>query len=131
VATVTAVLWKIGPLSEATIGHVGLYSTVNKWGLPVRDGNRTGLNDYVLNEVGGIPHGCGGLPRQACSQAAGEPRSQSSLDQHSPDLHESDKKFCEPDVTPKALGSGEPQLGNRCNMFVTAIALISGCSRPA
>jgi hypothetical protein len=55
VATVTAVLWKIGPLSEATIGHVGLYPTVNKWGLPVRDGNRTGLNDYVLNEVGGIP----------------------------------------------------------------------------
>jgi hypothetical protein len=55
VATVTAVLWKIGPLSEATIGHVGLYPTVDKWGLPVRDGNRSGLNDYVLNEVGGIP----------------------------------------------------------------------------
>ena len=54
VATVEAVLWKIGPLSEATIGHVGLYPSVNKWGVPVRDGNRTGLNDYVLNEVGGI-----------------------------------------------------------------------------
>ena len=55
VATVAAVLWKIGPLSEATIGHVGLYPTVNKWGLPIRDGNRTGLNDYVLNEAVGIP----------------------------------------------------------------------------
>jgi len=55
VATVAAVLWKIGPLSEATIGHVGLYPTVNKWGLPIRDGNRSGLNDYVLNEAGGIP----------------------------------------------------------------------------
>jgi len=55
VATVTAVLWKIGPISEATIGHVGLYPTVNKWGLPIRDGNRSGLNDYVTNEVGGIP----------------------------------------------------------------------------
>ena len=55
VATVTGVLWKIGPLSEATIGHVGLYPTVNKWGLPIRDGNRSGLNDYVLNEAGGIP----------------------------------------------------------------------------
>ena len=55
VATVTGVLWKIGPLSEATIGHVGLYPTVNKWGLPTRDGNRSGLNDYVLNEVGGVP----------------------------------------------------------------------------
>ena len=32
VATVAAVLWKIGPLSEATIGHVGPYSTVDKWG---------------------------------------------------------------------------------------------------
>jgi hypothetical protein len=55
VATVAAVLWKIGPLSEATIGHVGLYPTVNKWGLPIRDGNRSGLNDYVLNEAVGIP----------------------------------------------------------------------------
>jgi len=55
VATVAAVLWKIGPMSEATIGHVGLYPTVNKWGLPIRDGNRTGLNDYVTNEIGGIP----------------------------------------------------------------------------
>ena len=54
-ATVFAVLWKIGPISEATIGHVGLYPTVNKWGLPVRDGNRTGLNDFVLNEAVGIP----------------------------------------------------------------------------
>jgi hypothetical protein len=55
VATVAAVLWKIGPLSEATIGHVGLYPTVNKWGLPIRDGNRSGLNDYVTNEAIGIP----------------------------------------------------------------------------
>jgi hypothetical protein len=55
VATVFAVLWKIGPLSEATIGHVGLYPTVDKWGLPVREGNRSGLNDYVLNEAVGIP----------------------------------------------------------------------------
>ena len=55
VATVAAVLWKIGPLSEATIGHVGLYPTVDKWGLPIRDGNRTGLNDYVLNGAVGIP----------------------------------------------------------------------------
>jgi hypothetical protein len=55
VATVFAVLWRIGPLSEATIGHVGLYPTVDKWGLPVRDGNRTGLNDYVLNGAVGVP----------------------------------------------------------------------------
>jgi hypothetical protein len=55
VATVAAVLWKIGPVSEATIGHVGLYPTVNKWGLPIRDGNRSGLNDYVTNEAVGIP----------------------------------------------------------------------------
>ena len=55
VATVAAALWKIGPLSEATIGHVGLYPTVDKWGLPIRDGNRTGLNDYVLNGAVGIP----------------------------------------------------------------------------
>lgn len=55
VATVAAVLWKIGPLSEATIGHVGLYPTVNKWGVPIRDGNRTGINDYVLNGAAGVP----------------------------------------------------------------------------
>jgi hypothetical protein len=55
VATVFAVLWKIGPVSEATIGHVGLYPTVNKWGLPIRDGNRTGINDYVLNGAVGVP----------------------------------------------------------------------------
>ena len=55
VATVFAALWKIGPLSEATIGHVGLYPTVNKWGVPIRDGNRSGLNDYVANEAIGIP----------------------------------------------------------------------------
>ena len=54
-ATLAAALWKIGPLSEATIGHVGLYPTVDKWGLPIRDGNRTGLNDYVLNGAVGIP----------------------------------------------------------------------------
>jgi hypothetical protein len=32
IATVAAVLWKVGPISEATIGHVGPYSTVDKWG---------------------------------------------------------------------------------------------------
>jgi hypothetical protein len=55
VATAAAVLWKIGPISEATIGHVGLYPTVDKWGRPIREGNRTGLNDYVTNEALGIP----------------------------------------------------------------------------
>ena len=55
IATVAAVLWKVGPISEATIGHVGLYPTVNKWGVPIRDGNRSGLNDYVANEAIGIP----------------------------------------------------------------------------
>jgi hypothetical protein len=55
IATVFAALWKIGPLSEATIGHVGLYPTVDKWGLPVREGNRTGINDYVLNGAVGVP----------------------------------------------------------------------------
>ena len=52
-ATIDAVQWKLGPAGEATIGHVGLYPTLNKWGLPTRDGNDTGLNDLVMNEVGG------------------------------------------------------------------------------
>jgi hypothetical protein len=52
-ATIDAVQWKLGPVGEATIGHVGLYPTLNKWGLPTRDGNDTGLNDLVMNEVGG------------------------------------------------------------------------------
>jgi hypothetical protein len=46
-ATVDAVQWKLGPVSEATIGHVGL---------PTRyqgERNRTGLNDLVMNEAGG------------------------------------------------------------------------------
>jgi hypothetical protein len=55
VAEVAAVLWKIGPISEATIGHVGLYPSVNKYGLATRPGNRSGLDDYVMDAAGGIP----------------------------------------------------------------------------
>jgi hypothetical protein len=43
-----ALRWKIGPLSEATIGHVGLHTN------PRTDTNRTGLDDYVMNGVGGV-----------------------------------------------------------------------------
>ena len=54
--TVDAVQWKLGPLSEASIGHVGLPA---RWwdrdckalGIPCFP--RTGVNDLVLNEVGG------------------------------------------------------------------------------
>jgi hypothetical protein len=42
-----AVQWKIGPLSEATIGHVGLPTPEQGYR------NRTGMNDIVLNETGG------------------------------------------------------------------------------
>ena len=45
--TSDAVQWKLGPFSEATIGHVGL---------PTREQgfrNRTGMNDLVLNAAGG------------------------------------------------------------------------------
>ncbi len=46
--TVDAFNWKLGPVSEATIGHVGLHLD------PKTGTNRTGLNDYVTNEVGGV-----------------------------------------------------------------------------
>ncbi len=42
-----AVQWKLGPLSEATIGHVGLPTPRQG------DRDRTGANDLVLNETGG------------------------------------------------------------------------------
>jgi hypothetical protein len=54
--TVDAVQWKLGPLSEASIGHVGL---PGRWwdrdckALNIPCEPRTGLNDLVLNEVGG------------------------------------------------------------------------------
>ena len=55
-ATFDAVQWKLGPLSEASIGNVGLQ--VNWWDrecrqLKTRCDPRTGMNDLVLNEVGG------------------------------------------------------------------------------
>lgn len=56
VATVDAVLWKVGPLSESSIGNVGM--PVKVWDkdckqlhLPCVD--RTGMSDMVMNEVGG------------------------------------------------------------------------------
>jgi hypothetical protein len=54
--TVDAVQWKLGPLSEASIGHVGL--PAQWWDRDCKALNipcepRTGLNDLVLNEVGG------------------------------------------------------------------------------
>lgn len=48
-AAAYSVQWKLGPLSEVTIGHVGLHTD------PTYGTNRTGLNDYVLNSSGGIP----------------------------------------------------------------------------
>jgi hypothetical protein len=55
-ATVDAVLWKVGPLSESSIGNVGL--PVHWWDrdckaihIPCVD--RTGVSDMVMNEVGG------------------------------------------------------------------------------
>jgi hypothetical protein len=55
-ATVDAVLWKMGPLSESSIGNVGLPTKF--WDkdckalhLPCVD--RTGVSDMVMNEVGG------------------------------------------------------------------------------
>jgi hypothetical protein len=56
--TVDAVQWKLGPISEASIGNVGL--PAHWWErdckqLHARCEPRTGLNDLVLNEVGGIP----------------------------------------------------------------------------
>jgi hypothetical protein len=55
-AAVDAVLWKMGPLSESSIGNVGL--PVKWWDrdckaihIPCVD--RTGVSDMVMNEVGG------------------------------------------------------------------------------
>jgi hypothetical protein len=57
-ATLDAVQWKLGPVSEATIGHVGL--PAHWWNEPYYCNMfheychpRTGLNDLVMNEVGG------------------------------------------------------------------------------
>ncbi len=56
--TIDAVQWKLGPLSESSIGNVGL--PLHSWDrdckqLNIPCGNpRTGMNDLVLNEVGGI-----------------------------------------------------------------------------
>jgi len=55
--TFDAVQWKLGPLSEASIGHVGL--PAHWWEadckqLNIRCEPRTGMNDLVLNETGGL-----------------------------------------------------------------------------
>ena len=57
-ATLDAVQWKLGPVSEASIGHVGL--PAHWWDTPYYCNllhdychPRTGLNDLVTNEVGG------------------------------------------------------------------------------
>jgi hypothetical protein len=55
-ATVDAVLWKMGPLSESSIGNVGL--PVQWWNrdckaLHIPCVDRTGVSDMVMNEVGG------------------------------------------------------------------------------
>jgi hypothetical protein len=57
-ATLDAVQWKLGPVSEASIGHVGL--PAHWWTTPYYCNllheychPRTGLDDLVLNEVGG------------------------------------------------------------------------------
>jgi len=55
-AAVDAVLWKMGPLSESSIGNVGL--PVQWWdrdckALHIRCVARTGVSDMVMNEVGG------------------------------------------------------------------------------
>lgn len=57
-AAIDAVQWKLGPVSEASIGHVGL--PPHWWDTPYFCNlthtychPRTGLNDLVLNEVGG------------------------------------------------------------------------------
>ena len=55
--TFDAVQWKLGPLSEASIGHVGL--PAHSWEQNCKQLNipcepRTGLNDLVLNETGGM-----------------------------------------------------------------------------
>ena len=55
-AAVDAVLWKMGPLSESSIGNVGL--PVQWWdrdckALHIPCVARTGVSDMVMNEVGG------------------------------------------------------------------------------
>jgi hypothetical protein len=55
--TLDAVQWKLGPVSEASIGHVGL--PAHWWNRDCKALNipcvpRTGINDLVLNETGGI-----------------------------------------------------------------------------
>jgi hypothetical protein len=55
--TFDAVQWKLGPLSEASIGNVGL--PAHWWDRDCKQLNipcepRTGLNDLVLNETGGM-----------------------------------------------------------------------------
>ena len=55
-ATVDAVLWKVGPLSESSIGNVGL--PVHWWdrdckAIHIPCVKRTGVSDMVMNEVGG------------------------------------------------------------------------------
>jgi len=55
-AAVDAVLWKVGPLSESSIGNVGL--PVQRWdrdckALHIPCVKRTGVSDMVMNEVGG------------------------------------------------------------------------------
>jgi hypothetical protein len=55
--TFDAVQWKLGPLSEASIGHVGL--PAHWWDrdckqLKIPCVPRTGMNDLVLNETGGM-----------------------------------------------------------------------------
>jgi hypothetical protein len=55
--TVDAVQWKLGPLSEASIGHVGF--PAHWWDRDCKALNipckpRTGMNDLVLNETGGM-----------------------------------------------------------------------------
>src|SRR3974390_2113514 len=56
--TFDAVQWKLGPLREARLGNVGM--PAHSWernckalGIPCEP--RTGMNDLVLNEAGGIP----------------------------------------------------------------------------
>ena len=48
-AAIYSAQWKLGPLSEATVGHVGLHTDLSS------GANRTGLNDYTLDSFGGIP----------------------------------------------------------------------------
>ena len=56
--TFDAVQWKLGPLSESSIGNVGL--PAHWWEKDCKQLNtrcepRTGLNDLLLNEIGGLP----------------------------------------------------------------------------